>query len=398
MKIAILTSGILPVPAVLGGAVENLMDFYLEYNEEHQLHDITIYSVCPPHTKNHPAKSSKINHYYYIDANSLWSKFKRKIYYYTHREEYHHYFIEYFLDQSIRHIQKQNYDCIILENRPSYSIKLKKITNAKFVYHLHNEKLTPETPSYLDIYNAASRIICVSDYITNSVKAINPHDSKCITVYNGIDLTAFSVQHPNISRKEIGLDNTDFVMIYSGRINAEKGIRELTEAMSRLIEYPQIKLLIIGSSFYGDATKDDDFTKELRKKTEHIKDQIKFTGYIPYNDVPAYLKLADIAVVPSMWEEAFGLTVLEAMAAGLPLITTRSGGIPEICENVACIIERENIVNNLIKAILHLFNHPEIRAHMSELSVNRAQKFSKEKYAENFFKALDALYDTKQLS
>ena len=45
MKIAILTSGILPVPAVLGGAVENLIDYYLEYNNQHQLHDITVYSV-----------------------------------------------------------------------------------------------------------------------------------------------------------------------------------------------------------------------------------------------------------------------------------------------------------------------------------------------------------------
>jgi hypothetical protein len=48
MKIAILTSGILPVPAVLGGAVENLIDYYLENNNQHQLHDITVYSVAPP--------------------------------------------------------------------------------------------------------------------------------------------------------------------------------------------------------------------------------------------------------------------------------------------------------------------------------------------------------------
>lgn len=46
MKIAILTSGILPVPAVLGGAVENLIDYYLENNNQHQLHDITVYSVA----------------------------------------------------------------------------------------------------------------------------------------------------------------------------------------------------------------------------------------------------------------------------------------------------------------------------------------------------------------
>ena len=133
MKIAVLTSGILPVPAVLGGAVENLIDFYLEYNEIHQLHDITVYSVSHSKTKNLLTKKSNYNHYYYIDVNSLWAKIKRKLYFYLHGEEYHHYFIEYFLEQSIKHIRKQNYDCIILENRPSYALKLKSKTNAKLI-------------------------------------------------------------------------------------------------------------------------------------------------------------------------------------------------------------------------------------------------------------------------
>ena len=71
MKIAIITSGILPVPAVQGGAVENLIDFYLEYNDIHKLHDITIYSCKHPGTKKHPALKSKVNHYIYIDTNNL---------------------------------------------------------------------------------------------------------------------------------------------------------------------------------------------------------------------------------------------------------------------------------------------------------------------------------------
>ena len=63
MKIAVLTSGILPVPAVQGGAVENLVDFYLEYNELHQIHDITVYSVWHPDVKKHFALKSGVNHY-----------------------------------------------------------------------------------------------------------------------------------------------------------------------------------------------------------------------------------------------------------------------------------------------------------------------------------------------
>lgn len=395
MKIAVLTSGLLPIPAVQGGAVENLIDFYLEYNEIHKLHDITIYSIYNPMVDKHPGISSKVNHYYYIDTNSLFSKIKRKIYYYTHGEEYHHYFIEYYLEQSIKHIRKQDYDCIILENRPSYALKLKKIINAKLVYHLHNEKLTTQTPSFQDIYIASSLIICVSDYISQSVKSINSNDTKCITVHNGIDLNSF-ISLKQISRAEVGLNNDDFVIIYSGRIIPEKGIMELTEAFSYLAKYSNIKLLVIGSSFFGNVTYDDDFTKELKKNTERIKDQVKFTGYIPYNKVPSYLKLANIAVVPSMWEEAFGLTVLEAMAAGLPLITTESGGIPEICENVAYIIKRDDIVNNLTKAIIYLYNNPEICSKMSELSICKVQQFSKEKYASNFFKALDTIHEIKK--
>ena len=99
--------------------------------------------------------------------------------------------------------------------------------------------------------------------------------------------------------------------------------------------------------------------------------------------------MADIAVVPSLWEEPFGLTVIEAMAAGLPLITTRSGGIPEICEGVATIVEREHIVDNLAKAILDLYNHPEKRKQMSTGSIERSKLFDKETYAKNFFAALE---------
>lgn len=390
MKIAVLTSGILPVPAVLGGAVENLIDFYLEYNETHQLHDITVYSVSHPQTKNSLTKASSNNHFYYIDVNSLWAKIKRKLYFYRHGEEYHHYFIEFYLEQSIKHIRKQNYDCIILENRPSYALKLKDICKAKLVYHLHNEKLTKQTPAYQEIYDTASCIICVSDFISKSVKSINPNDTKCITVYNGIDLSAFSIKQSHITRQNIGLTSQDFVLIYSGRINSEKGIKELILAMNKLTDYPQIKLLVIGSSFFGNAKEDDDFTKELRDSTKNIQNRIYFTGFVSYNKVPDYLKLADLAVVPSMWDEAFGLTVLEAMAAGLPLITTRSGGIPEICEDVACIISRDNIIDNLTEAIVYLYNHPEERANMALQSTGRAQLFSKEKYADNFFKALEA--------
>ena len=78
MRIAILTCGILPIPAVQGGAVENLIDFYLEYNNIHKLHDITVYSPWAPKVETHPALSSDVNHYIYINDKCFKAKIEKK--------------------------------------------------------------------------------------------------------------------------------------------------------------------------------------------------------------------------------------------------------------------------------------------------------------------------------
>ena len=87
MKIAILTCGMLPIPAVQGGAVENLIDFYLEYNDCHKLHEITVYSPWDPKVKTQSALASNVNHYHYIDVTSLISRIARRIYSYCHQNE-----------------------------------------------------------------------------------------------------------------------------------------------------------------------------------------------------------------------------------------------------------------------------------------------------------------------
>ena len=96
MRIAILTSGILPVPAVQGGAVENFLDFFLEYNNKHQLHDITVYSVYHPTVMHHHSLQSEVNHYHFINVSSFFAKIKRHLYGYFHKDTHHHFSIEYF--------------------------------------------------------------------------------------------------------------------------------------------------------------------------------------------------------------------------------------------------------------------------------------------------------------
>jgi len=390
MRIAILTSGILPVPSVLGGAVENLIDFYLKYNDDHHLHDITVYSVNHPLVHRHPALQSKANHYYYIDVDSLWAKIKRKIYSYKKVKDMpYNFFIGYYFEQSLKHIAKQDYDIIILENRPGYALRLSNYTQAKIIYHLHNDLLTNKTPDYQRIYQAATTIITVSNYISNQVKTINSNDSKCITVYNGIDLDSFSSDNKSyINRNHLGFQDDDFIIVYSGRINKDKGISELIDALLKLSKYPKIKLLVLGSSFFGNASSDNDFALSLKEKAWGLQNRISFTGFVPYHEVPSYLHIADVAVLPSMWEEPFGLTILESMAAGIPLITTNSGGIPEVCGDTAIMVERQDVSSKIVDAILDLYQNPQKRQSMILSSRNRSKTFSKEKYAKNFFNAI----------
>lgn len=391
MKIAVLTSGILPVPAVQGGAVENLMDFYLQYNELHHLHDITVYSVWHSDVKKHPALKSEVNHYHFIMMNGWWARLKKKIYQKTHGKEYYHYTIEYFLEQALKHIKKQQYDIIILENRPGYALKLKRHTNAKIVYHLHNDLLNYKSKSAGVLYDAATCIITVSNYITNRVKTIQSEDTKCITVHNGIDSHAFSLKTSHISLLSIKED--DFVIIFSGRLNSEKGIKEIISAMKIIDKSIPIKLLVLGSSFYGNTNHENDFVHHLREMARPIKDRIIFTGYIPYKEMPDYLLSADLAVLPSVWDEPFGLTMAEAQAIGLPIITTKRGGIPEVVseENAILLNTDEHFIDNLANAILDLYKHPDKRKIMSEASLKRSKLFDKETYAKNFFAALEEL-------
>ena len=185
------------------------------------------------------------------------------------------------------------------------------------------------------------------------------------------------------------LEEKDFIIVYSGRLTKEKGILQLIQAIKQLQDIPNLKLLIIGASSYGNDKYPTQFIEQLNRESEPIKDQVIYTGFIDYQQVPAYLKMADIAVVPSIWEEPFGLTVIEAMAAGLPLITTRSGGIPEICDGVATIIERNHIVENLASAILDLYNHPEKCQQMSLASLESSKLFDKDNYAKDFFAVLE---------
>lgn len=391
MKIAILTSGILPVPAVQGGAAENLIDFYLDYNDRHKLYDITVFSVYHSDVEKHPALKSSVNHYTYINRYSIMGRLKAKIYGYLHKKEYYHYQLEYFFEQAYKKLKKQHFDLIVLENRPGYAIKLRNRLDTPILSHIHTDLVNPNTPQAEAIMKSCDGFICVSNYIKSRILSLGM-PTKITVVYNGLDEERFlSQRKSDISRLSLGFDDKDFVVIYTGRLVPKKGVKELLEAIQLLKDEPDIKLLVIGGNNFGDSVSNNTYLNELHEIGRHMNGRVFFTGFVPYDTLPCYLKIADVAVIPSHINEAFGMTCIEACALGLPVVATNDGGIPETLESQHHILIDKNcdMPIQIAKAIL------TIKDHYSDFSGNYlSQSFSKEAYTQSFFKALEE-YDIK---
>jgi len=384
MKIAILTSGILPVPAVRGGAVENLIDFYLAYNDQHQLHDITVFSVYHPNVRKSPNIKSTSNYYVYIKKHSIWARLRAKFYGKLHPNEYYHYQIEYFFEQAYKKLAKHHYDLIILENRPGYAIKLKERLNTPIISHIHTDIVNIDLPRAVEVIKANEGFVCVSEYIKKRILDIGL-PTKAMVVYNGLDEKKFSHVPKCISRQALGFNNDDFVVIYTGRIVPAKGVKELIQAIQLLQDESDIKLLVVGGNNYADSVSNNLYLDELHTMGQKMEDKVFFTGFVPYEQLPAYLSLADVAVMPSQINEALGMSSIEATAMGLPVIATNDGGLPETLTGQKHIIidKAGNIPLQIAEAIIL------IKEHYTDYTGNQLNpQFTKETYAESFFKSI----------
>ncbi len=392
MKIAVVIPGILPVPAVKGGAVETLIEYIIDFNERVLKHEITIYGISDKELCSFDFSHYKLTNFNLLNQQSYSSRVKRKLYKIFKKDFYYNYFLDYFVFQVSKKIGRNNFDIVIVENRPGFVLPISLRTNAKLILHLHNDTLDKDTKDAKAIVDACSKILTVSDYVKRRVGTITSTD-KINVVYNGIEIERF-LNHDvsGISRVDWGLSNDDFVVVFTGRITQIKGVKELLQAFMLLSEYPKIKLLLVGGSF-NDISREDQFMKEMRQMSSQISGQIFFTGFQPYEKIPSILTLCDMAVIPSICEDALTMTSLEDMAVGLPLVVTRSGGIPEaVDEKCAIIIEKDAcLVENLAKSILVLYNDQSMRFKMSKHAKERSALFSKESYCESFFQRISEL-------
>ena len=149
------------------------------------------------------------------------------------------------------------------------------------------------------------------------------------------------------------------------------------------------KLLIVGNAGFGKGKKSN-YDDEVLNLAKGLEDKIIFTGFIHNSKLLDIHDLADVSVIPSMWDEPAGLVVVEAMASGIPIITTGSGGIVEYVNNKCSIIVKrdENVVDNIGEAILKLYYDKNLRNEMSIESRKKSREYMPNIYYKRFIEII----------
>lgn len=397
------SNGGYPVPASKGGAVSSLVEQLVRQNEKKRLVNMTVISVYDSDAERLSKKYPHIK-FTYIKPNKLICTMDRLFFGFvgsvlkkTKAASYKSIFsLLYFIKKTSKTLKNSTFDKVVLENNipMAWAIRLSRY-KGEYYYHFHNvPRINARCKA---VFNNCTGFLCVSDFVADEIasknNAIGPQaKSKIKTLYNCIDTKQFRPIHDAEVLRDIkrsyGIKDNEKVILFAGRLSKEKGIDKLLLALDGL-KTERFKVLIIGS-YVHNAEFMDEYQEYIHKLAEKYRDKVVFTGYIAQEKLPLLYNIADVAVLPSMWDEPAGLTMIEAMACGTPVITTKSGGIPEYVKNGGIILERNHdIVKILSYQMNKMLESTESADEMSVKGMKRINDtFSTKVYLENFIKSL----------
>ena len=390
-NIGIIMGGVMPVPAVCGGAIETLITSIVKkYSKEDGFH-LTIFSVYHKEAVEAAKKYPDVR-FVWTHTNTFWNLAKHTVFLTirgligkTIRVLQRHY------NEIAPVIQNEKFDLLIVEGGDEQAVIdiAKGYRRDQLVFHAHVHFIPKE-----EVVKGYGHMIGVSEFVTKEYLKACKIPVRAHVLKNAIDVERFS---KNVSeeqkrslRKKLGLSEKDFVILFVGRIMQIKGVLELMQAVTSL-EDKHIKLLIMGNANSGKWAYSS-YERRVKKLSEQNKDRIVFTGYVDNSEVYQYAAVADVQCLPTLIAEAAPLVVLEAMAEGLPMIVTKSGGVIEyVDDSTALMIEQENIVDNLKNAICYMKEHLEVRKQMSKNAKIQSKRYNEAIYYKNFIDLINKI-------
>ena len=218
--------------------------------------------------------------------------------------------------------------------------------------------------------------------------------AKLVVIPNGVPIEAapsYSAASAQALRREWGIDTDGMVAGTVARLGAEKGHTFLLEAVAKVQNcLPQAKFLFVGDGPMRPQLED-------RARILGVADSIIFAGL--RHDIPTILSLFDLFVLPSLWE-GLPMAVLEAMAAGLPVVATAVGGTPEVVlDGITGLLVPPRDPQALAEGILRLLRDPDLRQRMGGAGRERvAAHFSVEQMVQRTEKLYEQLLAEKGLA
>jgi glycosyltransferase involved in cell wall biosynthesis len=212
----------------------------------------------------------------------------------------------------------------------------------------------------------SNKIIAVSDFTRRELlQYYKVKEAKIRVIHNGVDVDKFKPATDKLKAKaEVGFNPKDKAILSVGRLYARKGLFTLIESMALVTrKFKNAKFIIAGKGLSNEVKKLVSYATKLG-----VKDSIIFTGYFPDKKLPRLYQAADVFAFSTFYEN-LPFAVLEALSTGLPVVTTRVGGIPEMIEDgkngflVEPFDSRE-----LADRILYYLEHPAVASEMALLA------------------------------
>ncbi|WP_209125535.1 glycosyltransferase family 4 protein [Alkalihalobacillus sp. BA299] len=318
MKILIICTEKLPVPPVRGGAIQTYIAGAVPFLSKK--HEITILGRNDPSL---PDKETKDGIHYVRCPGGLLETYRQGV-------------VEYLKSNS-------SFDLIHIFNRPRLVSPVREcVPKARIILSMHNDMFKPQKISPEEgalAIEQVDKIITISDYIGKAITELFPEAApKLKTIYSGVDLDrfvpAYSQKADGIRknlRREYNLEGKK-VILFAGRLSANKGADVLVRAMNILAKkHSNVALVLMGSKWFSDNGVTD-YVAYVRALADRSPVPVITTGFVAPDKIQDWFATADIFVCPSQWEEPLARVHYEAMAAGLPIVTTARGGNPEVIE------------------------------------------------------------------
>ncbi len=281
-----------------------------------------------------------------------------KKWYFRDNYAYARKFVATIKDQGYTHVEVQNRPLIhryLYENLPA---------SAAVSLHLHNDpqgmKGLRRAGQRQRAVDRSAGIYCVSEFIRQRfIAGLRHGQEKVYVVHNGID----TQNGPPVAKEKI--------ILYVGRIIQEKGALPLSVALKLVAPYlPDWQFIVCGADRFDAVS---DYETQTHNNLSELGQQCQYTGYISHDDIMHYFARAEIAVIPSVWDEPFGRTVLEAMCGAAAVITSGSGGIGEIVGDTGVIVNPVT-PEGLAQALRELAENSFKRGSVQQAGYARAEK------------------------